>query len=319
MNLIDDPRNPEKRMTNKSKKGRNTESFNPEDMLVRPSLRIRYEMNTQKYPRSLKHDDVIYCPNFESDPKLFETMVTEIKTLQDSGVKGSEYISWSEGSHTLVKNPEKSETFQRIINHICEYLDIDKKTISVRFNMFVDDKDMKLIHHDSAAFNKERATKQNITAAVSLGRERELVFKHAKNGTLLYMPVSSGSLYTFGRDVNIRFLHGINAIRKEEQTNEPRISIVVWGLARNCIEEEGSPNILEDNDRRSNDRKLNSDMVSKELQNFANGSDKISQFSLLRRIQQCSENKKDLLEFASSVSRFGGNELKKIHDMMQNC
>ena len=54
MNLINDPRNPERRMTNKTKKGRNTESFDPKDMLVRPSIRIRYEMNTQKYPHILK-------------------------------------------------------------------------------------------------------------------------------------------------------------------------------------------------------------------------------------------------------------------------
>lgn len=251
MTQINDPRDPQNRMTNKFKKGRNTESFDPKDMFVRPSLRIRYDMENEKYPRPLKHDDVVYCPNFETEPTLFDQLVAEIKELQDQGVKGSEYISWNEGAHCLVKHPEKSKTFQKLVKHICTYLDIDEKTISVRYNMFVDDKDAKFLHHDSAAFNKERAAQQNITAALSLGRERELVFKHATNGTLIYMPVTSGSLYTFGRDVNIRYLHGINAIPEAEQTNEPRISIVVWGLLRNCIEEEGSPTILEDNDRRS--------------------------------------------------------------------
>ena len=181
---------------------------------------------------------------------MFDTLVREIKQLQDKNVRGSEYVSWNEGAHVLVKKPDASPAFQSVVHRICQYFDIDEETISTRFNLFVDDKDNKYLHHDSAAYNKERAKNQNITASVSFGRTRELVFKHAKNGNLIYMPVENGSVYSFGRDVNIRYMHGINAISEEEQTGEPRISIVVWGLARNVVEETDSPPILEDNDRR---------------------------------------------------------------------
>lgn len=159
-----------------------------------------------------------------------------MKDLQEKEIEGSEYISWHEGCHLLVKHPEKSPSFQKIIDH-CEYFNIDPKTIAVRYNFYKDDVDWKSAHHDSAAFNKERAKRQNITVGLSLGRTRELAFKHARNGTLVYLPMPNGTLYSFGKAVNIRFLHAINAIPPYEQTNEGRISIIVWGFAKNTIDE----------------------------------------------------------------------------------
>jgi hypothetical protein len=109
---------------------------------------------------------------------------------------------------------------------------MDRKTASTRFNWYKDDSDWKALHFDSAAFNKQRAKVQNITAAVSIGEPREVVFNHAKNDTKIYIPQEDGMLYTFGRDVNIRFQHGINAIRSTERTGRGRISIVVWGFSK---------------------------------------------------------------------------------------
>ena len=65
------------------------------------------------------------------------------------------------------------------------------------------------------------------------------------------MPMPSGTLYSFGKAVNIRFMHAINAIAPEEQSNEGRISIILWGLSRMTIDEPNEPAILETNDRRS--------------------------------------------------------------------
>lgn len=247
--MIRDPRNPARRQT-KYTHGRNSDSFDPKSTLVRPDMRVVHESNTERYPRNLSHDDVCIVPKFE-DPCSYHALLEEMQTLQQAQTKGSEYISWHEGCHLLIKNPEKSPTFQRIISHICEYFDMDRDTIAVRYNMYKDDIDWKSAHHDSAAFNKDRARRQNITVGLSLGRTRELAFKHAKNGTLIYFPMPSGSLYSFGKAVNIRFMHAINAIPKEKQTTEGRISIIVWGWTRLAVDEPHEPPILDNNDRRA--------------------------------------------------------------------
>jgi hypothetical protein len=55
-------------------------------------------------------------------------------------------------------------------------------------------------------------------------------------------------LFSFGRDVNISWKHGVNALHPEEQDGKGRISIILWGLCKNVIEEEGSPPMV-DNQR----------------------------------------------------------------------
>jgi len=310
MDSIVDPRNPKKRQ-DKYSQGRNADSFDPKTTLCRPDMRVRIETNTKIYPHPIKSDDVIITPNFEVRADLYEKLVYEMKDLQNRHVKDSDYISWACGTHLLVKNPDESQTFQYIINRICDYYSVDPKTISVRFNMYKDDVDWKSLHHDSAAFNKQRAEKQNITIGLSLGKTRELAFKHAKNNTLVYMPMPNGSLYSFSKAVNIQWLHGINAIPKEDQTSEGRISIIVWGFTSKLVEEPNEPKILQDNDRRPPIRKLSNEMVMKELRNFADGSNKISAFSLIQRVSQC-EDKKELVKFALSIIRFNERELNKL-------
>ena len=160
---ISDPRNPNKRQE-KYTNGRNAESFDPRTTYCRPSMRIHVESNTVKYPRTIKSDDVILTPDFEPDVTVYDTLVSEMQDLQSRSIKDTEYISWACGTHLLVKNPVESPTFQRIIRRMCEYYEVDQNTISVRYNMYKDDVDWKAFHFDSAAFNKERAKNQNITA-----------------------------------------------------------------------------------------------------------------------------------------------------------
>ena len=247
--MIRDPRPPTRRQT-KYSQGRNSDSFDPKSTYVRPDMRVLHELDTRRYPRPLRHDDVVVVPNFAA-PEHYETLLREMADLQSRGEDGTEYISWHEGCHLLIKEPEKSATFRALVSRVCDYFDIDPATCAVRFNCYKDDVDWKSAHHDSAAFNKARARRQNITVGLSLGRTRELAFKHAKHGTLVYMPMPSGSLYSFGKAVNIRFLHAINAIPPEEQTGEGRISIIVWGLSRLTVDQPNEPALLEDNDRRT--------------------------------------------------------------------
>ena len=72
--LIDDPRilnNSEKGKAQKQRgTGRNTESFDPNSTIIRPSMRIIIGPKKQKYKKPTKHDDVIIVPEFfceESD------------------------------------------------------------------------------------------------------------------------------------------------------------------------------------------------------------------------------------------------------------
>lgn len=62
-----------------------------------------------------------------------------------------------------------------------------------------------------------KARNQNITVGVSFGATRELAFLNANNGTKIYFPQTNGMLFSFGRDVNINWKHGINALPEDEQ------------------------------------------------------------------------------------------------------
>ena len=101
---------------------------------------------------------------------------------------------------------------------------------------------------DSAAFNPQRAKNQNITVGVSFGAERELSFiratDDANHKVRMYFPQTNNGVFSFGRDVNINWKHGVNALKAEDQDGKGRISIILWGLAQNVVEEEGSPPLL---------------------------------------------------------------------------
>ena len=184
--MIRDPRPAHRRQT-KYTRGRNSDSFDPASTFVRPDMRVLHEADTRRYPRPLRHDDVVVVPAFAS-PASYGTLLDEMAALQARDEEGSEYVSWHEGCHLLIKQPEKSPTFRALVDRICDYFDIDPSTIAVRYNYYKDDVDWKSAHHDSAAFNKARA-RRHVTVGLSLGRTRELAFKHATHGTLVYMPM----------------------------------------------------------------------------------------------------------------------------------
>lgn len=100
----------------------------------------------------------------------------------------------------------------------------------------------------NSAFNPQRAKNQNITVGVSFGATRELAFIRAtereENKVRLYFPQTNNGVFSFGRDVNILWKHGVNALKPEEQDGKGRISIILWGLAQNVVEEAGSPPLL---------------------------------------------------------------------------
>ncbi|KAL7432383.1 hypothetical protein ACHAXH_004874 [Discostella pseudostelligera] len=254
----EDPRgnDPMKRITAKAKNrgnGMNTESFDPASTLVRPDLRVWVgSKEKDQFDKPLKHDDVVMVPELfgpESDWSLYYTLISELRSLQKENVRDAEWISWHEGAHLISKAPHGSPTFEKVVNRICEYFKIQKSSIGTRFNWYRDSTDWKPFHHDSAAFNPKRAKTQNITVGVSFGATRELAFLRAsslENGdkVKIYFPQTNNGVFSFGRDVNILFKHGINALPEEEQDGKGRISIILWGLAEGVKEEDGSPPLL---------------------------------------------------------------------------
>ena len=252
--LNDDPRVINGKKQSKTKGGgRNTESFDPRSTLVRPDMRIICGPNRPVFGKKLKHDDVVIVNNFlcdEDDWTLYYKLIEEMREAQAlEGNKGAEWISWAEGAHLISKNPNESKTYAEIQEKIAAYFEIERKSVGTRFNWYRDSSDWKPFHHDSAAFNPQRARNQNITVGISLGSSRELAFLHATSGDKIYFPQTNGMLFAFGRDVNIHYKHAINALPTEEYDGKGRISIILWGLVKNVVEEDNSPRMLDDNTR----------------------------------------------------------------------
>lgn len=220
--------------------------------LARPSMRIITAPPRRRYGMPLKHDDVVVVPEFfcqEDDWDLYYKLLKEMRQSQAQGARGAEWLSWHEGAHLLSKNPEGSRTYQQVIDKICDYFAIAPGNRGTRFNWYRDGSDWKPFHHDSAAFNERRAKTQNTTIGISFGASRELAFRHAKSGELIYFPQRNGMLFYFGRDANIVWQHGINALPSAEQDAKGRISIILWGLCTKTLEEPGSPPMLTDDSR----------------------------------------------------------------------
>ena len=65
---------------------------------------------------------------------------------------------------------------------------------------------------------------------VSFGLTRDISFQHAKSYNRINFPLSNGSVYAFGNQVNIDYRHGIPQL--EEFINKKRISIIIWGYSK---------------------------------------------------------------------------------------
>lgn len=215
----------------------------------RPCMRV-FTLADATQLESISHDDVIIIPEFfcsGDDWDIYYRLLREIREENQHT-----WESWHEGSHLLTKRPQASSAYRCIIDKICDLFVIankdsrDGNSVGTRFNWYRDGADWKPFHHDSAAFNAQRAQLQNCTVGVSFGAPRELAFRHAKTGELLYFPQTNGMVFFFGRDVNIRWQHGINALPADEQDGKGRISIILWGLTTLAVEEAGSPSMLVD-------------------------------------------------------------------------
>ena len=215
-------------------KKKNTECFKP--CHEEPDMRIIFDTaRGDIYPRQYKSNEVIYVQNLFDDSTIYEKLLEEIQSNQ---CKSEDLFKlWHGDSHVIAddkKNWKKScPTFNMIIDKLASYFKVDVK--ATRFNWYRNNKEWKPFHHDAAAIKPDKAKTQNITIAVSFGSEREAAFQHAKDGTILSLPLTDGSIYIFNKDVNIEWKHGILQVPPEQEELGGRVSIIIWGWVDNMI------------------------------------------------------------------------------------
>jgi hypothetical protein len=271
--IDDDPR--QGRKPAPTRKGRNTESFDPASTLARPDLRIRVGSARGRYDLPLRHDDVIFVPGFfgaEDDWRTYHALIAEVREahaqMQRNGDRGeqADWMPWHEGCHLISRAVSGCPTFTKVtrpslllpplahwpphaarstlvyshtplragpttprrartaiphphpqvLHAMADYFGVEPSAKATRFNWYKDASDWKPLHHDSAAFNPQRARSQNLTIGISFGAERELAFLHARTGARIALPCPNGSLYAFGRDVNMYCARG--TIAREART-----------------------------------------------------------------------------------------------------
>merc|ERR1719234_1561552 len=210
---------------------KNTENFNPSHEA--PPMRILVAPpGLKRYHRANSTRDVIIVSDLfgsYSDLTIYKNLLYEV---QNSGVPQEQlWQSWHGDSHLIADDKrnwkEQCPTFAMILNRIRDYFDMDIK--ATRLNWYRDTSEWKPFHHDAAAMKPDKARTQNFTVAVSFGCERDAAFEHAESKTVVSMPQPNGTIYTFGKDVNLLWRHGILQVPPSLHKNEGRISIIAWG------------------------------------------------------------------------------------------
>ena len=224
--------NKNKNINNRNKKKfKNTESFEPS--FKPPDMRVVIGNSSDlQLNKTLQGNDVMIVPNLFNDENIYDNLLKEI---EESGVDLNElWKVWHGDSHLIADDhidwKTKCPQFNNIINKINTYFEIDIK--ATRFNLYKNSDHWKPYHHDAAAVKPHIAKKQNLTVGISFGAEREISFEHAKTKTIVSFPLENGSVYAFGKDINIIWKHGIPQLPPENYSDKGRISIIAWGKAK---------------------------------------------------------------------------------------
>lgn len=220
---------------NKHRK-KNTQSFKPD--LTEPDMRVIIKTDKindlSKFNIQMKENDVVILDSyFKNNTTIYDQLVQE---MESCGVPPDElWKLWHGDTHFIADDrlakkmgfdwKEKCPTFNMVIESMKEYFDMDVK--ATRFNLYKDNTEWKPYHHDAAAIDDKKAKTQNFTVGVTFGATRTASFQHAKTKTRIDFPLTDGSVYTFAKQVNVDWMHGI--IQEPEIKKEGRISIILWG------------------------------------------------------------------------------------------
>lgn len=216
---------------NRNRKPRNTENFEPSH--APPDMRILVaKTGLEVYNREHTTRDVVMVKDLFCDEDNLDIYHNLRKEIKESGLEDKDlWKSWHGDTHWIADDKKNWKsvcpTFNNVLEKIEKYFSMDIK--ATRLNLYSDSSEWKPFHHDAAAVKPDKAKTQNLTVAVSFGEERDAAFEHAKSKTVISLPQSNGCIYTFGKDVNIIWKHGILQVPPEKQSNKGRISIIAWG------------------------------------------------------------------------------------------
>lgn len=211
---------------------KNTENFNP--CHDPPDMRVLCAPpGLSRYTRPYSTRDVAVVTDLfvqdVNDYRIYNQLLDEI---QKSGV--DERVLWQRwhGDSHLIADDKKNwkkhcPTFAWVVDKLATYFDMNVQ--ATRLNWYTDTDAWKPFHHDAAAVKPDKARTQNMTVAVSFGAERDAAFEHAQTKTVISMPQPNGTVYTFGKDVNLIWRHGIPQVHPNDFREEGRISIICWG------------------------------------------------------------------------------------------
>lgn len=213
---------------NNRKHPKNTESFKPS--FKNPDMWIKFaDTSKETYENPVHVNDVIIAPKLFQEPDLYDKLLKELVNsgMQEQGL----WKSWHGDTHFIADDDlawkDKCPTFNYVLNKLQKYFNIDIK--STRLNWYKDTNDWKPFHHDAAAIKPHIAKIQNMTVGISFGCTRDASFENSKTRTIISIPQEHGMAYTFSKNVNIEWKHGIPKVKEEEFNDKGRISIIAWG------------------------------------------------------------------------------------------
>lgn len=211
------------------KKKKNTENFLPSHQL--PDMRVIIgDSSKQNYEKKITSLDVILVDGlFKDIDNIYDNLLLEINNCNIEQDKL--WKLWHGDTHYIaddhLKWKDNCPTFCSIINKIKTYFNMEIK--ATRFNLFKNSDDWKPYHHDAAAVDLKKAKTQNFTVGVSFGCERDISFQHDKSKNTINFPLTNGCLYSFSKQINIDWKHGVPQINPELKHCNGRISIIAWG------------------------------------------------------------------------------------------
>jgi len=227
---------------NKNKRVKNTVCFEP---MTRPvDMRIVLDLRSVRNNYfndipELTSRDVLLSAGLFDDFDKYEIYNKLVYEIQNCGIPEEQLLKlWHgndkiEGTHLIANDranwKELCPTFNMVVRRLKDVFKMDIK--ATRLNWYRDPDHWKAFHHDASAVKSDKALTQNFTVAVSFGITKDAAFEHATTKTVISMPQTDGTVYSFTNDTNSIWRHGILQDKQEQELG--RISIILWGWIDN--------------------------------------------------------------------------------------
>lgn len=227
---------------NKNKRVKNTVCFEP----MTTPVDMRIVLDSRSFKNNYFNDipeltsrDVLLSAGLFDDFDKYEIYNKLVYEIQNCGIPEEQLLKlWHgndkiEGTHLIANDranwKELCPTFNIVVRRLKDVFKMDIK--ATRLNWYRDPDHWKAFHHDASAVKSDKALTQNFTVAVSFGITKDAAFEHATTKTVISMPQTDGTVYSFTNDTNSIWRHGILQDKQEQELG--RISIILWGWIDN--------------------------------------------------------------------------------------